>query len=32
MPDVWNRVTKEYELKQRVGLGSYGEVVAATHI
>lgn len=32
MPDIWNKVTKEYELKQRVGLGSYGEVVSATHI
>ena len=32
MSEVWNGVTKDYELKQRVGLGSYGEVVAATHI
>ena len=32
MSNIWNDVTNEYELKQRVGLGSYGEVVAATHI
>jgi serine/threonine protein kinase len=32
MSGVWNDVTNEYELKQKVGLGSYGEVVAATHI
>ena len=32
MSGVWNDVTNEYELKQKVGIGSYGEVVAATHI
>lgn len=32
MSDIWNDVTNEYDLKQRIGLGSYGEVVSATHI